>query len=180
MKQLLMMLTATMLTWMGTTQSENPDHKMPKGARVVENFDVERYMGKWYEIARLDFRFEKHMQETTAQYRLLDNGKVEVINAGYHTKKEKYKSVKGKAKFRGSEDLGALSVSFFGPFYSPYNVIALDADYQYALVCGKNLKYLWILSRQTTIPETVKENYLKIAKDLGYPVEELVWVKHQK
>lgn len=162
------------------TPMDNPDKKMPKGAKVIQNFEVDRYMGKWFEIARLDFRFEKHMQETTAQYRLLDNGKVEVINAGYHVKKKKWKSVKGKAKFRAEKNLGALSVSFFGPFYSPYNIIALDDEYKHVLVCGKNLDYLWILSRTPQIPEEIKNKYVEIAAGLGYAIDELVWVEHGK
>lgn len=73
-----------------------------------------------------------------------------------------------------------LKVSFFGPFYSGYNVIALDKDYKYALVSGQSLDYLWILSRTTTIPDDVKQQYLKLASDLGYKTENLIWVEHNK
>ena len=81
-------------------------------------------------------------------------------------------------KFAGDSNEGKLKVSFFGPFYSGYNIIALDSDYKYALVAGKSLKYLWLLSREKTMPQDVKEEYLKKAKDLGYNTSELIWVKH--
>ena len=84
----------------------------------------------------------------------------------------------GKAKFAGDPNIGMLKVSFFGPFYAGYNVIALDKDYKYALVAGANLKYLWILAREKAIPEDVKQNYLGIAKKIGYDVSALIWVEH--
>lgn len=86
----------------------------------------------------------------------------------------------GKAKFVGDDTIAMLKVSFFGPFYSGYNVIALDADYQYALVGGASFKYLWILSRETTIPEEIKDKYLKIAADFGYHTSDLLWIEHNK
>lgn len=153
---------------------------IPKNATPVQNFDVNRYLGSWYEIARFDFRFEKDMDNTMAQYSLAENGNVKVLNSGYKIKKEQWKSVTGKAKFRGDKNIAALKVSFFGPFYAAYNVIALDENYQYALVAGKNLSYLWILSREKTIPEKVKENYLNIAKNIGYDISKLNWIKHDK
>lgn len=129
-------------------------------------------------MARLDFVFEKNLNNTTAEYSQNPDGSIKVVNKGYDTIQKKWKQSIGKAKFRKSNDIAALKVSFFGPFYAPYNVIALDKDYKYALVAGKNLKYMWILSREKTIPESVKNNYINIAKGLGYPVEKLVWVKH--
>lgn len=153
---------------------------IPKGAQVVQGFDADKYLGTWYEIARLDHRFERGMDNVVAQYSLKENGKIRVLNSGYREKNQEWKSAEGVAKFRGDENKGALKVSFFGPFYSPYNVIALDDDYQYALVVGNSLKYLWILSREKTIPESVRENYLKLAADLGYDIDALIWVKHDK
>lgn len=151
---------------------------IPKGAVAVKPFDKGRYLGKWYEIARLDFRFEKDLDNTTAEYSLKENGMIKVINRGYNTKKDEWKQAIGKAKFVGDEDVAMLKVSFFGPFYSGYNVIAIDKDYKYALVAGKNTKYLWILSRETSIPENIKTDYLKIAEGNGFDTNDLLWVEH--
>ena len=153
---------------------------IPKGAVAVTPFDKDRYLGKWYEIARLDFKYEKNLNNTTAEYSLNDDGTIKVNNKGYDTIKGQWKQAIGKAKFVGKENIAMLKVSFFGPFYSGYNVIALDDEYRYALVAGKNLKYLWILSRDTSIPEEIKNKYLKIAEDAGYRTADLLWVTHDK
>lgn len=152
---------------------------IPKGAVSVQPFDVNRYLGKWYEIARFDFRFERNLNNTTAEYSLKDDGTIRVVNSGYDYTKNKWKKATGKAKFRDEKDEGKLKVSFFGPFYAGYNVIALDPEYKYALVAGKNLNYLWFLSREKTMPEAVKQNYLQKAGTLGYDTSKLVWVKHE-
>jgi len=153
---------------------------IPKGATAVKPFDKEKYLGKWYEIARLDFKFERDLNNTTATYSINKDGSIRVDNRGYNYKTNQWKQAVGKAKFRADENEAALKVSFFGPFYTGYNVIALDNAYKYALVAGKDLGYLWILSRETEIPETVKQNYLKMAADLGYKTSDLVWVEHNK
>lgn len=144
------------------------------------NFQAERYLGKWYEIARFDFRFERNLNNTTATYSLNENGTIKVVNEGYNYVKNKWSKAVGKAKFAADKNTASLKVSFFGPFYSPYQVIALDEDYQYALVAGGSTSYLWILSRQKTIPENIKTQYLKIAKDLGFDITKLIWVEHNK
>ncbi|MDE5437391.1 lipocalin family protein [Elizabethkingia meningoseptica] len=153
---------------------------IPKKAKPVANFDVNRYLGTWYEIARFDYRFEKDLDNAIAQYSLNADGNVDVLNSGYNFKKEKWVSAKGLAKFRGDKKTAALKVSFFGPFYAGYNVIALDDDYKYALVAGKNLDYLWILSREKSIPQDIKDKYLKIAQEVGYNTSKLIWVKQDK
>ena len=153
---------------------------IPKGAVAVKPFDKKRDLGQWYEIARLDFKFEKNLNNTTAEYSLNDNGTIKVDNQGYNTKKEKWEQAIGKAKFVGEANVAKLKVSFFGPFYAGYNVVAIDDDYKYALVAGKNLKYLWILSRETSIPVKIKDKYLKIAEEIGYQTSDLLWVKHDK
>lgn len=152
----------------------------PVKAEPVTNFNKEKYLGKWYEIARFDYRFEKNMNNVTAEYSLRDDGKIRVFNRGYDTTAGKFKSSTGKAKFRGDDQTAALKVSFFGPFYAGYNVIAIDKDYQYALVAGENLDYLWILSRTTSIPENIKQQYLKLARSIGYMTEDLIWVEHNQ
>ncbi len=152
---------------------------IPKNAVAVKPFDVKKYLGKWYEIARFDFRFEKNLKNTTANYSLNDDGSIKVMNRGYNYKKKKWEEATGKAKFVSSPNEAKLKVSFFGPFYSGYNVIAMDASYTYALVAGKNLDYLWLLSREKTIPESVKQSFLQKATEVGYQVEKLVWVKQE-
>lgn len=153
---------------------------IPNGAVAVKPFDKAKYLGKWFEIARLDFKFEKNLNNTKAEYSLNDNGTIKVENKGYNTQKKKWVSATGKAKFVGEDNIGMLKVSFFGPFYSGYNVIAIDDDYKYALVAGDNLNYLWILSRDKSIPVNIKEKYLKIAKSIGYNTNNLIWVDHGK
>jgi apolipoprotein D and lipocalin family protein len=153
---------------------------IPKGAETVKPFEKEKYLGKWYEIARLDFKFERGLNNTTAEYSLKKNGTIRVKNRGYNIKKEKWQQSIGKAKFVGEENVAMLKVSFFGPFYAGYNVIAIDPDYKYALVAGKNLKYLWILSRETVIPAEIKNKYLEIAKGIGYDTSKLLWVEQNK
>ena len=146
---------------------------------VVDNFEKEKYLGTWYEIARMDFKFEKDLNNTTANYSLQDN-RIRVVNRGYNYKTEKWQEAVGKAKFKSGPDKGALLVSFFGPFYGEYNILALDKEYTYALVAGKNTQYLWILSRSRDIPPSIQKKYLGIADELGFNTEELIWVEHDK
>lgn len=151
---------------------------IPSKAVAVKPFDKTKYLGKWYEIARLDFKYERDLNNTTAEYSLRDDGKIKVDNKGYNYKTNEWKQSVGKAKFAGEADEAMLKVSFFGPFYSGYNVVAIDEDYKYALIAGESLDYMWILSRTKTIPEKIKNDYLSKAKSIGYNTEELVWVKH--
>lgn len=151
---------------------------IPKEARVITNFDAQKYMGTWYEIARIDFKHERNMNNTAAQYSLKDNGDIKVVNSGYNYVKETWKKREGNAKFRGAPTEGALKVSFFGPFYSGYNIIAIDEVYKYVLIAGKNHDYLWILSREQTIPASIKKQYLEIAQNAGYNTDDLIWVDH--
>lgn len=153
---------------------------IPEGAVAVKPFEKEKYLGKWYEVARLDFKYEKDLSNTTATYTLNENGTIKVDNRGYNTKTGKWVQAIGKAKFVGADNTAMLKVSFFGPFYAGYNVIALDNDYRYALIAGENLTYLWILSRDTGIPEEIKTKYLKIAQQIGYKTSDLIWVTHDQ
>lgn len=153
---------------------------IPEKAKPVTDFEIDRYLGTWYEVARFDFTFEKDLDNVTANYSLTKDGDVKVLNKGFNTEKKEWKSAEGRAKFRKDKHTAALKVSFFGPFYSGYNVIALDKDYRYALVAGKSLDYLWILSREPYIPQHVKNEYLKIAESIGYDTSRLIWVRHDK
>ncbi len=147
-----------------------------KDIEVVQNFDQQKYLGTWYEIARLDYKWEKGLDHVTATYSLKDDKTIKVDNKGYDTKKQKWEQSIGKAKAVDKATEGRLKVSFFGPFYSGYNVVAIDKEYKYALVIGKNANYMWLLSREKTIPESIKQTYLNKAKELGVKTEKLVWV----
>lgn len=148
----------------------------PKNVTVVENFEADRYLGQWYEIARLDHRFERGLDHVTATYSKREDGGLKVINRGYSAGKQRWKESIGKAYFTGSPQRAALKVSFFGPFYGGYNVIALDKDYRHALVCGPNHKYLWILSRTPQLDASVKQQLTDQARQAGFPVDKLIWV----
>lgn len=153
---------------------------IPKGAKAISPFRKEKYLGRWYEIARLDFKFEKGLDQVTATYSLNDDNTIRVNNKGYSAKEQKWKESVGKAKLTGNGSEGRLKVSFFGPFYAGYNVIAIDPEYRNAMVAGNNLKYLWLLSREKTMPEDIKTNYLAQASALGYDVKQLVWTKQNR
>lgn len=153
---------------------------IPKGVDAVKGFEIERYLGQWYEIARTDNKFERDLDNVTANYTQAEDGRINVLNRGYNYVEGTWDSAEGIAKFRGSSDVAELKVSFFGPFYSGYNVVALDDAYQYALVMGRNLDYLWILSRTTGIPDAVRDDYLALADDIGYDTSALIWVNHDK
>ena len=150
----------------------------PAKAKPINDFDKERYLGKWYEIARMDNKFEHNLSHTTAEYAINDAGKLMVLNMGYDDRKGRFRSALGEASFLETENLAALKVSFKKPFFSGYNILAIDKNYQYALVAGEHLSNLWLLSRKKTMPKTVKSNYLKLAKEVGYDVDQLIWVNH--
>lgn len=139
---------------------------------VVTNFDLDRYLGDWYEIARFDHSFERGMDQTKASYTLREDGKVDVLNTG--VKNGKPKEAKCVAKL--TDTPAKLRVSFFGPFYSDYRVMLLDDDYQYALVGSGSDDYLWILSRTPQISDTVKNKILTEAQRRGYDTDKLIWV----
>jgi apolipoprotein D and lipocalin family protein len=151
----------------------------PEGVEPVSDFELDRYLGTWYEIARLDHRFERGLSNVTANYSLRDDGGVKVINRGYNAEDQEWDEAEGKAYFVGDEDIGQLKVSFFGPFYGGYNVIELDkAGYQYSMVAGPDRSYLWILSRSPDLDDAVLERLLAKAGDLGFPLGELIMVEH--
>lgn len=142
---------------------------------VVEPFDIAQYLGTWYEIARLDFRWEKNLKNVTATYSMREDGMVKVNNQGVKIDTEKHKQSIGKARFADSPNQGALLVSFFGPFYAGYNIVQLDENYQDALIFGDNLDYMWILSRNKTLSKERKEAYVAYALAHGYDTSKLVW-----
>jgi apolipoprotein D and lipocalin family protein len=149
---------------------------VPKGVKPVENFTVERYLGRWYEIARLDHSFERGLSHVTADYSLREDGGVRVLNRGYSDKKKEWKSAEGKAYFVQEPDRGYLKVSFFGPFYGSYVVFELDQqEYQYSVISGPNKSYLWILARKPQIQPELKQELISRAAALGFDTTKLVF-----
>ena len=149
----------------------------PDGVEVVTNFELNRYLGTWYEIARLDHRFERGLSRVTANYSMRDDGGVSVVNRGYQLSSEEWEEATGKAYFVGAPDIGQLKVSFFGPFYGGYNIMELDKDdYQYALVAGPDRSYLWILARSPKLDQETLDALVNIAKNANFPIEELIYV----
>ena len=153
---------------------------VPEGVVPVSNFELDKYLGKWYEIARLDHSFERGLEQVTAEYSLQSDGSVRVVNKGYSPKDGKWRQAEGKARFVGEPDIGHLKVSFFGPFYSSYVVFELDtANYQYAFVSGNSKSYLWLLSRTPTVSDELLAHFRTRAAELGFPVDELITVVQQ-
>jgi len=152
---------------------------IPDGIEPVSNFDVNRYLGTWYEIARLDHSFERGLSNITADYSLREDGNLRVLNRGYNIKKKKWQDAEGKAKFTGSSNIGSLKVSFFGPFYGGYNIIELDKEnYQYVMIAGNDSSYFWILSRSPNLAPEIQKRLINKAKSLNFPVEKLIFVEH--
>ena len=152
---------------------------LPEGVTVVGDFELERYLGTWYEVARLDHRFERGLSSVTATYSMRGDGGVNVLNRGYRASADEWDEASGKAYFVGEPSVGRLKVSFFGPFYGGYNIVALDKDgYRYALVAGPNRNYLWILSRAPTLDESTLTALVSTATRLGFPTDELIYVDH--
>ena len=154
---------------------------LPEGVTPVGDFNVNKYMGKWYEIARLDHSFERGMDKVTAEYSLRDDGGVKVINRGFSIEDNRWEQAEGKAYFVNGEQEGHLKVSFFGPFYGSYAVFAIDAkNYQYAFVSGPDTSYLWLLARTPTVNEEVVTRFVEKSKALGFDTEKLIFVRQEK
>lgn len=149
----------------------------PDGMSAVAPFDIQRYVGKWYEIARLDHSFERGLSDVSATYRLQDDGSVEVLNRGFDSARGEWRQAIGRAVFTGEPTRASLKVSFFGPFYGGYHVVALDQqNYRWAMVVGPDRDYLWILARDKQLPVGIRENLLRQAGELGFDVQKLIWV----
>ena len=148
----------------------------PKGVQPITNFEASRYLGKWYEVARLENRFERGLEQVTATYGKRSDGGISVLNRGYDPVKNKWNESEGKAYFTGEPTTAALKVSFFGPFYGGYNVAALDPSYRWSLVVGPDRGYVWILSRDKQLTPEVREQVLAQARKLGIDVDRLIWV----
>ena len=152
---------------------------IPEGMQPVSDFEPHRYMGKWYEIARLDHSFERNLNNVSATYTRKANGEIRVKNRGFDTKTGAWKEIEGNARFLVDETVGSLKVSFFGPFYGGYHIIALDQQhYNYAMVTGPSRSYLWILARNRTLEEPVYQKLVAQADALGFETSRLIRVEH--
>ncbi|MUI54603.1 lipocalin family protein [Aliivibrio fischeri] len=153
---------------------------MPKGVEPVTGFELNRYLGTWYEIARLDHSFEDGLSQVSAEYSINEDGSVKVINRGFSDQDQQWSEALGKAKFVDGSDEGYLKVSFFGPFYGSYVVFELDKEnYQYAFVSGPDLDYLWLLSRTKKVDQEVIERFVSTAQSLGFKTNELIFVEQK-
>jgi len=152
--------------------------QIPEGLEPVRGFDANRYLGTWYEVARLDHRFERGLTKVTATYTARDDGGIDVLNRGFDATKGAWSEARGRARFVGPRDVGQLEVSFFGPFYGGYNVVDLDPDYTLALVAGPSRSYLWILAREPAPPREAVDRLVARAQALGFDTGGLIDVSH--
>ena len=153
---------------------------MPVSVTPVKDFELDKYLGTWYEIARLDHSFERGLEQVTAEYTLREGGGVRVKNRGFSRKNNKWSEAEGKAFFVGKPSEGYLKVSFFGPFYGSYVIFGLDKEnYQYAFVSGPDTSYLWLLSRTPTVAEDVLAKFIMKAGQSGFDIDKLIYVDQQ-
>jgi len=152
----------------------------PPGVRGVQAFDLQRYQGLWFELARLDHSFERGMSDVSARYSTQPDGSVKVINRGFDAASGQWREAIGKALFVGEPTTGSLKVSFFGPFYGGYHVAALDPNYQWALVIGPDLGYCWVLARDKHLGAAQRDAIAAQAKALGIDTAALIWVAHTR
>ncbi len=170
MKSLALLLGTLILTGCAAT---------PQGVTPVGDFELERYLGTWYEIARLDHRFERGLSKVSATYSKRPDGGIDVLNRGWDKQKGQWKEARGRAYFVGPPDVARLKVTFFWPFYGGYNVIELDRqNYEYALLCGPSRKYLWVLARSGELDGKVLQRLLATAEKLEFDTESLIFVDH--
>jgi apolipoprotein D and lipocalin family protein len=154
---------------------------VPKNVTPVQGFDVNRYLGTWYEIARLDNSFERGLEKVTADYTLMNDGGIQVVNRGFDPKNKLWKESVGRAYFVRGPHMGILKVSFFRPFYGGYNIIALDElNYTYAMVCGPDRSYLWILARQPGMDVSILSELVRKAEAMGFETKKMIFTNQGK
>jgi len=151
---------------------------VPDGIEPVDNFELNRYLGKWYEIARLDHSFERGLEAVSAEYSLRDDGGIRVINSGRNTDTQANQEAEGRAYFVEQPNLGYLKVSFFGPFFGSYVIFELDENYQYAFIAGNTTNYLWLLARTPEVSQELINQFISRATQLGFDTTQLIFVDH--
>ena len=172
---LALLLAGTVLLLAGCAST-----RPPQGVTAVTPFDMQRYQGRWYELARLDHAFERGMTDVSATYTAQADGSVRVVNRGYAPASGQWREAVGKALFTGAPTTASLKVSFFGPFYGGYHVAALDPDYRWALVVGPDTGYAWILARDKHIAPAQQNAIVAQARALGVDTAALIWVTHER
>ncbi len=150
----------------------------PKGVTAVKNFKVKKFMGTWYEIARLDHRFERGMNTVIANYSLDRDGVITIKNSGYMVRRGEWRYSEAKAFLVDEKNTGLLKVSYRWPFYAPYVIFKVETDYDYAFVCGRDRSFLWLLSRTEYVDRDVIKEFEAAAKKLGFDTSELIYVSH--
>ena len=155
---------------------------IPEGLTAVKPFDINKFSGTWYEVARLDHGFEKGLSHVTAQYTVGPEGKgIKVLNKAFNAKSGHWESSMAKVAFIDQPDEGRLKVSFFGPFYGSYNIIDLDQkDYSYAMVTGPGKQFFWILSRKPSLDNKVMQGLIQKAIGMGFKLEKIVYVDQRE
>lgn len=154
---------------------------IPKGVSPVQGFETARYLGTWYEVARLDHSFERGLDNTSAVYSPREDGGIDVVNRGYDRGAGKWKEAQGRAYFIAGTSTGRLKVAFFRPFYGAYNIIRLDREnYSWSLVCGPTRDYLWILSRTPVLDRQVLDELVEYARSAGFPASSLIYPLHDQ
>lgn len=153
---------------------------VPDGISPVQSFEIDRYLGKWYEIARLDHRFERGLSQVSAEYSLRPQGGIKVINRGFSVAEQAWQQAEGKAFFVEDSATGHLKVSFFGPFYGSYVIFELDKDYQYAFISGPSREYLWLLARQPQVSPSLRQHFIDTARQKGFDVDKLIFVDQRQ
>ncbi len=149
---------------------------IPDNITPVTSFQIERYLGKWYEIARLDHRFERGLTQISAEYSMRQDGGLKVLNRGYSNEKQEWSEAEGRGYFVQSPNEAYLKVSFFGPFFGSYIVFELDTvNYQYALISGPDKSYFWLLARTPTIDDNLKKKLIAKAAALGFDTTKLIF-----
>jgi len=142
----------------------------------VQGFELDRYLGTWYEIARLDHSFERGLEQVTAEYTLRPDGGVRVVNRGYSRREGEWREAVGRAYSVRDPHEGYFKVSFFGPFFGAYVIFGLDTvHYRYAFVAGPDTSFLWLLSRSPEVDESVRQQFLSRATELGFDTSALVY-----
>ncbi|WP_449258961.1 lipocalin family protein [Chlorobium limicola] len=148
--------------------------EVPDGVRVVDGFRLDRFLGTWHEIARSDNSFEKNLDRVSAVYSIDDSGRISIMNKGYDVELERWRFRQGKAHISSDKSKGALKVSFFGSFYSEYNIIALDKEhYSWAIACGRDRSMFWILSREPVIDKALMKRLAAKVDSLGFDTTKL-------
>ena len=173
MKNFLLVLSLLFINSLDYCQTKNTF----MDTQTVKNFELEKYLGKWYEIARFPHSFEKGLVGVTATYSLREDGKIKVVNQGYKNSLDgKLKTAVGKAYIPNPKDPTKLKVSFFLFFYGDYYIMELDPHYQWVLIGSSSSKYLWILSRTPHLEKEALNQLINNAKKRGYDTSQLYFV----